>query len=202
MPKDLSQLPETPTGLDVTSGPAGQPLGLIAEFATPEDAVECAQRLRSHGFTDLDAYGPFPSPELAEAIGFHEHRIAPCVLAGGTVGVIAGFGLQYYATVTDYPHNIGGRPVFSWPAFIPVTFETAVLFAAITGLVSLLVLNRLPRLSHPVFAAKNFRRATTDHFFVAVSAAAPGFSFDEARRVLNLGDAPLSISVLRQENQS
>jgi hypothetical protein len=177
-------------------------LGLIAEFATPEDAVAAARRLRAHGFDDLDAYGPFPSEELAEAIGFREHKIAPCVLAGGVVGALSGFALQYYATVIDYPHNIGGRPVFSWPAFVPVIFETTVLFAAFTGIVSLLVLNRLPRLSHPVFSAKNFERASTDHFFVSVNAGAPGFSFPRAREILGLGPAPITISILQPEDES
>lgn len=177
-------------------------IGLIAEFATPEEAAVVARRLHAFGFADLDAYGPFPSGELAEAIGFHEQRIAPCVLTGGIVGGLSGFALQYYATVYDYPHNIGGRPVFSWPSFIPVTFECTILFAALTGIVSLLFLNRLPRLSHPVFHAKNFERATTDHFFVSINAGAPAFSFAKAREVLEMGEPPLSISVLKKEDES
>lgn len=173
--------------------------GVVAEFATPEAAAHAARHVREHGFVDLEAYGPFASEELAEAIGFREHVVAPCVLAGGVLGGLSGFGLQYYATVVDYPHNIGGRPVFSWPSFIPVTFECTVLFAALTGILTLLILNRLPRLAHPIFSALHFERATTDRFFLCLVAAAPEFSFERARTVLE-ACAPLSISVVHPED--
>jgi hypothetical protein len=175
--------------------PAERGLGLVAEFATPDRAAEAARSLRAHRFHELEAYGPFPSAELAEAIGFTERRVAPCVLGGGIVGGLFGFLGQYYVTTVDYPHNIGGRPDFSWPAFLPTTFECTVLCATITGIVSLLVLNRLPRLSHPVFSALHFERATTDRFFLYVKAGAPDFSFAEARELLEKA-APLSVSLL------
>lgn len=177
-------------------------IGLLAEFATPEDAIPVALRLRAFGFEDLDAYGPFPSEELADAIGFHEHLVAPWVLAGGIAGGLSGYALQYYATVMDYPHNIGGRPAYSWPSFIPITFECTILFACLTGVVTLLILNRLPRLAHPVFSAAPFKRATTDRFFISVNAGRPDFSFEKAREVLVMGEPPLSISVLHQEDES
>ena len=173
---------------------------LVAEFAAPEDAARAARRLRAVGFTGLEAYGPFPSDELAEAIGFREHKIAPCVLAGGVTGAVAGFALQYWATVIDYPHNIGGRPVFSWPAFIPITFETTVLFAAVTGIVSLLVLNGLPRLAHPIFSTAHFERASTDHFFVAVKPASAELTLEKARAVFAEGTPPLGLSEVRPED--
>jgi hypothetical protein len=177
-------------------------MGLVAEFETPEDAALVARRLRNFGFHDIDAYGPFPSEELAEAIGFHEHRMAPAVLAGGILGGMSGFGLQYYTTVIAYPHNVGGRPHFSWPAYIPITFECTVLFATLTGIVALLVLNRLPRLAHPIFSAANFERATTDRFFLSVNSGAPNFSFVKAREILEMGEPPLSISLLGKERDS
>jgi len=175
--------------------------GVMAEFETPGEAVQAAKAARGKGFTHLDAFGPFESPELTEAIGFHEHGVAKWVLVGGIVGGLGGFGLQYWATVIDYPHNIGGRPIFSWPSFIPVTFECTVLFATLTGIVSLLVLNRLPRLSHPAFGATHFDRATTDRFFLCVRAEGKNFDADLAREILNVC-APLSISVLNAEEES
>ena len=173
-------------------------IGLMAEFSSPEQAAAAALRLRAHGFANLEAYGPFPSEELSDAIGFHEHRMAPCVLGGGIVGGVSGFSLQYYTTVIAYPHNIGGRPHFSWPSYIPITFECVVLFACLTGIVSFLFLNRLPRLAHPVFSIANFERASTDRFFVAVHAGAAEFSYGKAREVLTMIDPPLAISVLKE----
>jgi hypothetical protein len=173
--------------------------GVMAEFETPEEATRAANAAREKGFAHLDAFGPFESEELTEAIGFHEHTMAKCVLGGGIAGGLGGFALQYWATVLDYPHNIGGRPVFSWPAFIPIIFECTVLVATLTGIVSLLILNRLPRLSHPAFAAKNFDRATTDHFFLCLRADAADFDAEAARSVLS-AFAPLSISVLNRED--
>jgi hypothetical protein len=175
--------------------------GVAAEFATPEEAASAARHARAQGFADLEAYGPFPSEELADAIGFREHLVAPWVLTGGVIGGLAGFALQYYATVIDYPHNIGGRPMFSWPSFIPIIFECTVLFACLTGLVTLLILNRLPRLAHPIFSAAHFERATTDHFSLCLNAGASDFSFEQARKTLE-SCSPLSISILVQGDKT
>jgi hypothetical protein len=175
--------------------------GVMAEFETPEVAAKAARILREKGYPQLDAFGPFPSEELAEAIGFRETKVARCVLIGGIVGGICGFGLQYWASVLDYPHNIGGRPFNSWPSFIPITFEATVLFATIVGIISLLVLNRLPRLAHPVFAAPPFVRASVDHFFLCIRANGPDFAPEKAHELLT-SFSPLSISVLREEDSS
>ena len=183
--------------------------GVMAEFATPEEAAKAAWLARKKGFIHLDAYGPFASPELAEAIGFRENKMARCVLGGGILGGISGYALVYYATVLDYPHNIGGRPYNSWPSFIPIAFETTILGACVIGIVSLLVLNGLPRLSHPVFSAPHFVRATNDHFFVCLlasqnnpddskavkSSQSPEFSIEKARELLQ-SLSPLSISII------
>ena len=174
--------------------------GVAAEFLTPEDAARAARLVREKGFGHLEAYGPFSSDELAEAIGFHEHKVAPSVLIGGIVGGLSGFALQYYATVIDYPHNIGGRPNFSWPSFIPIIFECTVLFACVTGLVALLIFNRLPRLAHPMFSATHFERATTDRFFLCVCATDHDFSFEQAREALE-ACSPVSISVVTGEDE-
>lgn len=144
------------------------PRGIVAEFETPAQAAEAARAARSEGFLQLEAYGPFGNAELAESIGFKEQLMAPTVLIGGIIGGVSGFALQYWISVIEYPHNIGGRPLNSWPAFIPVTFETTVLLCALTGIFSLFVYNRLPRLAHPVFSVPTFDRATQDHFFLCV----------------------------------
>ena len=172
--------------------------GVIAEFATPEAAARAARSMRESGFKKLEAYGPFPSDELATAIGFRENKIARCVLIGGIVGGLTGYALQYWASFLDYPHNIGGRPYNSWPSFIPIVFELTVLFATLTGIVSLLVLNRLPRLSHPVFSVPAFTHASTDHFFVCVRSVETEFDPVKVRILLEKFE-PLSISLIDGE---
>lgn len=174
--------------------------GVMAEFPTPDIAADAALAARREGFLHLDAYGPFSSPELIDAIGFRERKMAPCVLAGGIVGGLGGYALQYYVSVIDYPHNIGGRPLHSWPSFIPATFETTVLGATVIGVISLLMLNRLPRLSHPSSIALHFERATSDHFFLCLRAQDASFSSEKAREVLQ-GFSPLSISVIAEEER-
>jgi hypothetical protein len=178
-----------------------RPLALVAEFAGPDRAASAARSLRARGFTQMEAYGPFPAPELAEAIGFREHKIAPWMLAGGTAGALGGFGLQVYMTAIDYPHNIGGRPLFSWPAFIPVTFECTIIGAALCGIGALIVLSGLPRLAHPIFSAAHFERASSDHFFLAVAEGGAGRSFAQARLVLEEFE-PVSISEIQAEDEA
>lgn len=175
--------------------------GVMAEFLTPEAAANAARGVKEKHFVHLDAFGPFPSSELSEAIGFQEKNVARCVLGGGIFGGLCGYALLYYATVIDYPHNIGGRPFNSWPSFIPITFETTVLGASVTGIISLLILNRLPRLAHPVFSTPHFERATVDHFFLCLLAKDSDFSPEKAYEALKLF-SPLSISTVLQEDAS
>src|SRR5580765_4021768 len=124
--------------------------GLMAEFASPEELLEAARRAFAAGFRKMDAYSPFPVHGLAEAIGFHRTYVPLIVLIGGIIGCLGGFFLQYFNAVIDYPINIGGRPLNSWPAFIPVTFETTILIAALSAVFSVIVLNKLPMPYHPV----------------------------------------------------
>ncbi len=105
-------------------------------------------------------------------------------LLGGVVGASTGFGMQWYACAIDYPLNVAGKPYFSWPAFIPVTFELTVLFAAISGALGMLALNHLPELYHPVFAVEEFRRASKDRFFICVQAVDPLFELSETKLFL------------------
>ncbi len=159
--------------------------GLMAEFRTPTDLVAAAHRAYTAGYRRMDAYTPFPVDGLADAIGAHGRgRLPALVLLGGLAGAVGGYALQYYAAVIAYPLNVGGRPLHSWPAFIPVTFETTVLVAAFTAVLGMLALNGLPMPYHPVFNAPRFALASRDRFFLCIEATDPSFDRVETRRFL------------------
>jgi hypothetical protein len=158
--------------------------GLMAEFSDPTALVAAARQAHEAGYRHLDGYTPFPIEELSEALGIHRNLLPPLVLTGGIVGLLTGIGLQYWTSVIDYPINVGGRPLFSWPAFIPVTFELTILFAALTAVFGMLALNGLPMPHHPVFGAPRFALASRDRFFLCIEATDPKFDRDDTWRFL------------------
>jgi hypothetical protein len=159
--------------------------GLMAEFDSPEALLEAGRRAFAEGFRRMDAYSPFPVDGLAEAIGFHRTRVPLIVLIGGLLGCIGGFYLQYWVAVIDYPINIGGRPLNSWPSFIPVTFELTILLAALAAFFGVLALNRLPMPYHPVFNVERFELASRNRFFLCIEAADTNFELERTRRFLD-----------------
>lgn len=158
--------------------------GLMAEFPSADALLTAARRVRDAGYTKFDTFSPFPIHGMGEAIGFKEKSVAPIVLVGGIVGLLAGYGLEYWTSVIAYPLNIGGRPYHSWPMFIPPAFETTILFASISALVGMLALNGLPQPYHPVFNAPKFSMASQDSFFLVIEADDPKFEADGTRQML------------------
>ena len=153
--------------------------GAMAEFDSPEELIEACERAYAEGFRKMDAYAPMPVEGLAEAIGYKKNNVALCVLIGGICGVIGGFGLLEWMTVIAYPHKVGGRPLNSWPAYIPITFECMILLSALTALVSMLAMNGLPRPYHPVFNVSRFDRASIDKFFLCIESSDPKFQVND-----------------------
>jgi hypothetical protein len=130
--------------------------GLMAEFDQPEPLLEAARRAYAAGYRQMDAYAPMPVEGLSEAIGFHSRAVSRIVFWCGLAGACGGFGLCWWMTVIAYPHIVGGRPLNSWPAYIPITFESMVLVACISAVVGMLWLNGLPEPYHPVFNVDRF----------------------------------------------
>ena len=158
--------------------------GVMAEFDNPTDVVAATRRAYEEGYRRMDAYSPYPIEALSEAVGPHKERLPLIVLIGGIIGLIGGYAMQYYVSVINYPLNVGGKPLHSWPAFIPITFETTVLGAAMAAIFGMLALNGLPEPYHPVFNAPNFALATRDRFFLVIESRDPKFDRDATTNFL------------------
>ena len=153
--------------------------GVMAEFDNPTALVNAARAAREKGYRKLDAYTPFPIEELSDALHLHKNRLPLIVLIGGIIGGLTGYLLQFYITVYQYPLNIGGRPLHSWPAYIIITFELTILFASLSAVFGLLALCGLPMPYHPTFNVPRFALATRNRFFLCIESTDP--LFDHAK---------------------
>jgi hypothetical protein len=167
--------------------------GVIAEFDRPEPMIGALRAARAAGWPDLDASSPHPVPDAAEILGAHGAPVGWIAVGVGLFGAALQFGVQVWLNVFDYPLNVGGRPLFAWPLFLPSAMIVGILWGAVAALVGMLALNRLPRLHHPVFAVPGFERASQDRFFVCLFTGRPGFG-PEAAVALLRDHQPLRIA--------
>jgi hypothetical protein len=163
--------------------------GLVAEYETPDDLVRAIGRVREAGLRKIEAYTPYPIEEVSHALHLPKSRLPMLVFGGGLTGCIGGFLLQYWVSVIEYPLNVGGRPLNSWPAFVVPTFEMTILFSALTAVFGMFALCGLPRPYHPLFNAPRFLLASRDKYFLAVEAEDPGFERDGTWRLLEASGA-------------
>lgn len=159
--------------------------GLLAEFETGDAMSAAARRTTAAGYSRFDCYSPYPVGDAADAMNFPKSEMGPVMFIGGLTGACAGFLMQYWANAYGYALNVGGRPYFSWPSFIPITFEMMVLTTALTGLFGFLAICGLPRYHHPLFNSKAFDRASRDRFFLCIEACDPKYDADATRAFLN-----------------
>lgn len=161
-----------------------RPYGLLAAFASPEELVGAAARLRETGYTALDAFTPYSVPELGRILELPKSRIPIYAFIGGAVGAAAIMGLQLYSVLVNYPVDVGGRPLASWTAFAVPAFECAILGGALVAFFGMIVGNGLPRLYHPVFNAESFSFANGDRFYLMVGGNDPRFDSRRLRQAL------------------
>lgn len=153
--------------------------GILAEFSSEKELLEAAVKVRDEGYKATDAYSAYPIHGLLEALGKKDSLIPWFILACGLAGFAAAWGLQVFVAVIDYPVNIGGRPLFSWPAFLPIVFELTVLFSAFGAVFGMIGFNGLPLPYHPLFNVEAFKSATRDGFFIGIESTDP--KFDRAK---------------------
>ncbi len=171
--------------------------GLLAEFSDATALLQAVTRTREEGYSRIDAYAPFPVEGLSLALGTRRSPVSMIVLIAGLLGVSSGYLLQYYCAAIGYPINVAGRPLNSVPAFVPVSFELTILFAALSAFMAVLLLNGLPRLHHPLFNVPAFGAASQDKFFVCIEASDPRFdpeqteTFLKSLNPLGVYDVPL-----------
>jgi len=168
--------------------------GVMAEFESPTSVVEAARRSYSAGYRRMDAFSPYPIEELTEALGIKHSKLPLIVLIGGIIGCLGGYGLCYWVSAIVYPINIGGRPLHSWPAFIPVTFECTILLAAFAAVFGMLALNGLPQPYHPVFNVDAFEMVSRNRFFLCIEARDPMFKLEKTREFLEGLEGVLGVS--------
>ena len=157
--------------------------GLAAEFDTGEELFHAAEKAYRQGYRKMDGFAPFPVEGLAEVLGKRNH-LPLLVLLGGILGGVGGYYMQWYANIVSYPINIGGRPMHSWPSFIPITFELTVLSAALMAFFGSLFLSGLPRPYHPMFNLPEFERASQDRFFLCIETGDAEFDPVRTRKFL------------------
>ncbi|WP_114942930.1 DUF3341 domain-containing protein [Microvirga calopogonii] len=161
-----------------------RPYGIMAEFRTPEALMDAVRAARRAGFTRIDAFSPFPLPDLADELGIRTSIVPWIAFVAALAGAGLQYGSQYWMNAVDYPLNVGGRPLNSWPTFIPSTLIVAILWAGAATLLGLLMILRLPRLHHPVFSVHGFERVTNDRFFLCVLSEDPIFDSESTRDFL------------------
>jgi hypothetical protein len=158
--------------------------GLMAEFDSAQAIVDASVSAVGAGYTRLEAYTPFPIEELNDIIHKKRTILPKLVLTAAFCGMGTGFGLQYWASAIEYPLNIGGRPLATWPAFVVPSYELTILFAALTAAIGMIALNGLPQPYHPVFNVERFTTASSDKFFLVIEAGDARFGKEQTGQFL------------------
>lgn len=183
-----------------------KPYGVVAEYGTPEEILKAAKFMRDNGYRDMDAYSPIPVHGLTDIIDFKDDKLGYVVFGHGILGFLLGYGLEWWASaglavsntalqvngLLPYPHNVGGKPLASWPAFFPPAYELTILLAAFGATFGMIAFNGLPKPHHPVFNADSMKRASTDRYVLCIEATDPRYDEDKIADLM-AETTPLSV---------
>lgn len=157
---------------------------ILAEFADPAALLKAAEKLRDAGYKNFDCHSPFPIHGMDQAMGLRRTRLGWIIGTMGILGALGGVALQWWTNAYDYPLVISGKPLFSFQAYLPVTFGLGVLLGALTAVFGMFHFNQLPQLFHPMFSSDRFAKVTNDGFFVSVEARDPKFDATQTQSFL------------------
>lgn len=174
-------------------------VGALAQFRDPGELMKAAKKLRDSEYSKYDCHSPFPIHGMDKAMGLSRSRLGWLIGLAAIIGTSGALGLQWWTSTIDYPLVISGKPLFSFQAYVPVTFAVGVLLSAFTALIGMLALNGLPRWNHPVFNSSRFEKATDDSFFISIEAEDP--RFDKEKTVLFLKSIGGTNCELLQESE-
>ncbi len=146
-------------------------VGTVGLFDDPDSLLEAARQVRDAGYRKWDCHTPYPIHGLDQAMGLRESPIPYICLTAGFIGVGVAMWMQWWMDAVDYPVRIGGKPLFSWPAFVPITFELFVLFAALATMGSILVFCRLGKWHSPLHDSGIMADVTSHRFAVVLDRA-------------------------------
>ncbi|MEN8008452.1 MAG: DUF3341 domain-containing protein [Candidatus Krumholzibacteriota bacterium] len=172
--------------------------GLLVEFESPSLLMQAVEKVRDEGFKKWDVHTPFPVHGMDDAMGIRGTQLPFIVLGSGLTGLVLATLMQWWMNAVDYPFVISGKPLFGIPANVPVMFELTVLFSAFAAFFGMWILNGLPKLYHPLFTNRRFRRSTQDRFYIVIEAADPKFQLDKTRSFLD----SLGGDVVEEVNES
>ena len=178
--------------------PKADHFGLLAEYNTPADLYHACEKVRDAGFKRWDAHCPFPVHGLDKAMGLPQSKVPVIVLIGGLLGAAGGMTMEWWMSAVDYKMVISGKPLFSWPAFIPICFALGILGGVFGSVFGMFALNQLPTYFHPLFKSKKFERATDDGFFISIQADDPQYNQEDVKALLENTGA-VSIEVIENE---
>jgi hypothetical protein len=165
--------------------------GVLAQYENPHAVYQACEAVRDAGYKEWDACTPFPVHGLDKAMGIAPSKLPWIVLSVGLAGSSFALFFESWAMGWAYPMIVGGKPLFSLPAFVPVWYELTVLSSCVTAFLANWILNGLPRPHHPAFASKAFERATDDKFFIMVEASDPKFDLEKTKALLQSKGATL-----------
>lgn len=159
--------------------------GILAEVRNPKELIDIAKTVNKNGYKKYDTFSPFPIHGMDKAMSLQKSKLGWIVFSHGLLGFTGALSMIYYMMVIDYPLNISGKSLMNIPAWIPVTFELTILLSAFGAVFGMFFLNGLPRLNHPLFSSKNFKKATNDGFFICIEANDPQFEPEKVQNLLS-----------------